>query len=137
MSGTKGQSKRLEGIKIALCDPMYSGSIEYRTYVQGIGWMDWKKDGAMSGTSGRSLRLEAINIRLTGEMAEKYDIYYRVQAQTYGWLGWAKNGEDAGTVGPSKRLEAIQILLVKKGGRAPADNWGGYACTTKAACKYQ
>ena len=32
----------------------------------------------MSGTQGRALRLEAIKIRLTGELANKYDIYYRV-----------------------------------------------------------
>jgi len=137
MSGTKGQSRRLEGIKISLIDPKYQGGIEYKTYVQGIGWMDTVRDGQMSGTSGRSLRLEAIQIRLTGEMSEKYDVYYRVQSQTYGWMGWAKNGEDAGTVGPSKRLEAIQILLVKKGGSKPADNWGGYMATFKDPCKYQ
>ena len=37
-----------------------------------------------------------IQIRLTGEAAEKYDIYYRVHCQDDGWLGWAKNGEKAG-----------------------------------------
>ena len=77
------------------------------------------QDGAMSGTSGQAKRLEAIQIRLTGEMAQHYDIYYRVHAQTYGWLGWAKNGEKAGTEGLAKRLEAIQIVLVEKGGAAP------------------
>ena len=68
----------------------------------------------MSGTSGQAKRLEAIQIRLTGKIAEEYDVYYRVQAQSYGWLGWAKNGETAGTEGLSKRLEAIQIMLVRK-----------------------
>ena len=55
-----------------------------------------------------------IKINLTGEMAEKYDIYYRVHAQNFGWLDWAKNGAASGTEGYSYRLEAIEIKLVKK-----------------------
>ena len=73
----------------------------------------------MSGTSGEAKRLEAIQILLTGEMANKYDIYYRVHAQTYGWLAWAKNGESAGTEGLAKRLEGIEIVLVNKGESPP------------------
>lgn len=76
----------------------------------------------MSGTSGESKRLEAIQIRLTGEMANYYDVYYRVHAQSYGWLGWAKNGASAGTAGYAKRLEGIEIRLVKKGAAAPGSS---------------
>ena len=68
----------------------------------------------MSGTEGQSLRLEAIKIKLTGDIANYYDIYYRVHSQNFGWLGWAKNGESAGTEGYSYRLEGIQIKLIKK-----------------------
>ena len=119
-SGTVGQSKRLEGIKIKLADASVSGDVCYRTHIQTYGWeKNWKTNGEMSGTSGQAKRLEAIEIKLTGEMAEKYDIYYRVHAQTFGWLGWAKNGESAGTSGYAKRLEGIQIVLVQKGGEAP------------------
>ena len=74
----------------------------------------------MSGTEGEAKRLEAIEIRLTGEMAEHYDVYYRVHAQTYGWLNWAKNGERSGTAGLAKRLEGIEIVLVEKGTTPPA-----------------
>ena len=77
-------------------------------------------DGVVSGTTGQAKRLEAIEIKLTGELAEKYDVYYRVHAQTFGWLNWAKNGQTAGTVGYAKRLEGIQIVLVPKGGKAPS-----------------
>lgn len=117
VSGTVGQSKRLEGINIKLSN--INGSIEYKTHVQDIGWQDWKSNGQMSGTSGQSKRLEAIQIKLSGEAANQYDVYYRVHAQDYGWLDWAKNGESAGTEGYSKRLEGIQIVLVPKGGNAP------------------
>ncbi len=66
---TSGQSKRLEAINISLSNPLYSGSIEYQTHVQDIGWQGWKANGQMAGTSGQSKRLEAIRIKLTGEMA--------------------------------------------------------------------
>lgn len=118
-SGTSGQSLRLEGIKISLDNPKYDGNIEYRTHVQNIGWQSYVKNGAMSGTQGRSLRLEAIQIRLTGTMAQKYDIYYRVHCQKFGWMGWAKNGASAGSAGYSYRLEAIEICVVEKGQPAP------------------
>ncbi len=117
ISGTSGQSKRLEAISIVLAN--MSGGIEYRTHVQNIGWMDWTANGALSGTEGQSLRLEAIEIYLTGAAADLYDVYYRVHAQQFGWMDWAKNGQSAGTAGYAYRLEAIQIILVAKGGSAP------------------
>lgn len=128
LSGTSGQSKRLEGINIKLQN--LSGSVEYQTHVQDIGWQGWKSNGAMAGTSGQSKRLEAIKIKLSGDAANKYDIYYRVHAQDYGWLGWAKNGESAGSEGYSKRLEGIEIKLVKKGGAAPGSTSRPFVCKT-------
>lgn len=127
MSGTSGQSLRLEGIHISLSPNLYTpgvtGSIEYRTHIQNIGWeSSYVSDGAMSGTSGRALRLEAIQIRLTEDMADLYDVYYRVHAQNVGWMGWAKNDERAGTAGFAYRLEGIKIVLVPKGGAAPDSN---------------
>ena len=118
MSGTSGESKRLEGIRIRL-EEAEGMSVEYRTHVQTYGWQNYVKDDEMSGTSGEAKRLEAINIRLTGEHADEYDIYYCVHVQTFGWLGWAKNGEAAGTAGYAKRLEGIRILIRKKGESAP------------------
>lgn len=132
MSGTSGQSKRLEGIEIDITNQDYYGDIVYTTHVQSYGWQDdlndittWSCNGEMSGTSGEAKRLEAICIALTDDMGEQYDIYYRVHAQSYGWLGWAKNGEAAGTAGYGKRLEGIQIVLVPKGGLAPDKHYGG------------
>jgi uncharacterized protein YjdB len=134
MSGTFGEAKRLEGIKIQLTNKQYSGGITYRTHVQSYGWEKvWKNDGEISGTVGEAKRLEAIQIELTGEMEENYDVYYRVHAQSYGWLGWAKNGEAAGTAGYAKRLEAIQIVLVPKGNSEPAANYGGVSSATSTA----
>ena len=64
ISGTQGQSKRLEGIQIELVGaPGYH--IEYKTHIQDIGWeTSWKRDGQISGTTGKSKRLEGIQIRI-------------------------------------------------------------------------
>lgn len=126
ISGTSGEAKRLEAIRIRLNNPDYEGSVEYCTHVQTYGWQEWKSDDAVSGTQGEAKRMEAIRIRLTGEMAENYDIYYRTHVQTYGWLDWAKNGEIAGSTDASKRMEALQIKLVKKGGAAPGNEGRPY-----------
>lgn len=120
-SGTSGQAKRLEGIYIDYVGTEYSGGITYCTHIQDVGWQDWKTDGQLSGTTGQSKRLEGIKIKLTGDVANYYDVYYRVHCECFGWLGWAKNGEFSGTEGMGKRLEAIQIVLVAKGGAAPGN----------------
>lgn len=131
ISGTFGESKRLEAIRIKLNNDLLGceGGVRYTTHVQYEGWQGdindsskWSADGQMSGTSGKALRLEAICIALYGEASEKYDVYYRVHAQDHGWLGWAKNGAPAGTAGQSRRLEGIQIVLMPKGAGAPDDS---------------
>lgn len=119
LSGTTGQSKRVEAIKISLKNTPYTGGISYKTHIQDYGWLNSVSNGAVSGKTGQSKQAEAIQISLTGEMSKYYDVYYRVHSQTYGWLGWAKNGQSAGTQGLSKRVEAIEIRLVKKGNAAP------------------
>ncbi len=114
VGGTVGRSLRLEGMRIGLQQQPYAGGIEYRAHVQNLGWQGWARNGALSGTSGRGLRLEAIQIRLTGQMAERYDVRYRAHVQNIGWMDWVRNGEVAGTTGRSYRLEAIQVQLVPK-----------------------
>lgn len=127
IAGTIGQSKRMETMSISvknLTDANSDLGIAYNAHVQSYGWQGktndastWKKDGQNAGTVGKAKRLEAIQIKLTGEDAEKYDVYYRVHAQSYGWLNWAKNGEISGTAGCAKRLEGIQIIVVEKGAK--------------------
>ena len=111
MSGTSGESKRLEGIEIKINDIVPGASIKYRTHVQDYGWQEWKSNGEMSGTSGESKRLEGIEIKL--ENAPGYSIEYRTHVQDYGWQEWKRNGEMSGTSGESKRLEGIEIRIVK------------------------
>ena len=122
VSGTEGQSKRLEAIKIRLEDKPMSGGIEYQTHIQNQGWeKKWAADDTLSGTEKKSLRLESIRIRLTGDLAKNYHVWYRVHAQDVGWMDWAKDGADAGTTGYSRRLEAIQIRVLPLNAPAPGN----------------
>ena len=121
VSGTTGQSKRFEAIKIGINNLPYEGSIEYSTHIEDYGWQNYVNNEEISGTIGESKRIEAIKIRLTGEISNYYDVYYRVHIQDYGWLDWAKNNQKAGSDSLSLRLEAIEIELVKKDNSAPGD----------------
>ena len=136
-SGTVGQALRLEAIKIKLTNSdgtdfdTTNGGIEYRVHVQKNGWeKEYLANDELSGTVGEAKRLEAIQIRLTGKVADYYDVYYRVQAEKFGWLGWAKNDEEAGTSGYGYRLEGIQVVLVEKDGEAPTEA-GGVAASSR------
>lgn len=118
-SGTVGQGLRMEGLKASLSNIPGKGTISYRAHIQNKGWVDFVNDGSVTGGEMTGLRLEAIEMKLTGEVADLYDIYYRIHAQQFGWLDWAKNGESAGTAGYFFRVEGIEIKLVSKGGAAP------------------
>ena len=102
-SGTSGQAKRLEGIKINLGDTGYSGGIQYRTHVQTYGWQGWKQNGELSGTTGQAKRLEAIQIKLTGELANHYDIYYRTHVQNSDGLDGQK----------MEKVLVLQVMLIE------------------------
>ena len=112
LSGTTGEAKRLEAIKINIENSDIDGSIDYQVHVQSHGWMESVSNGELSGTTGEAKRLEAIKISLSGAIADYYKVMYRVHVQSYGWLPWVSNGELAGTTGEAKRLEAIEIKLV-------------------------
>jgi uncharacterized protein YjdB len=63
MSGTEGEGKRLEAIKIQLTGADKNKyDVYYRVHAQNYGWLNWAKNGAAAGTSGLGYRLEAIQI---------------------------------------------------------------------------
>ncbi|WP_423055519.1 hypothetical protein [Acetobacterium carbinolicum] len=73
-AGTKGESLRIEAIKIRLADasgnPVENMHVFYRGHVQNIGNMpqddnQWDQDGEQLGTVGSSLRLEALQVKVS------------------------------------------------------------------------
>ncbi|WP_125775579.1 hypothetical protein [Antribacter gilvus] len=124
IAGTTGLAKRVEALLFSTF--VGSAGIEAQAHVQTYGWMPWASQGIPVGTTGEAKRVEAFRIRLTGDLAQQYDVYYRTHAQSFGWLGWAKNGAPSGTAGFAYRLEAVQVLLVPKGGPAPSGTGPAY-----------
>ncbi|WP_425956322.1 N-acetylmuramoyl-L-alanine amidase [Xylanimonas sp. McL0601] len=121
-AGTTGRSLRVEAVTFALPKPPVSGGIECSAQVQGSGWLAYAPAGRICGSVGQGLRVEAIKLRLTGNLAQKYDVLYRVHVQNIGWMGWARSGAVAGTTGMAMRTEALQVRLVPKGQAAPASS---------------
>ena len=114
-------SKRLEGLTVSLGPSKYTGGVTYRTYIQDEGWKDWVSNGSISAGKKKNKRVEALQIKLTGDMAEHYNLYYRVYVQSFGWLDWAENGQTAGSTGVYRRIEKLQIVLREKDSGEPGD----------------
>ncbi|MBI4857292.1 MAG: hypothetical protein HY818_11200 [Acetobacterium woodii] len=119
LSGTFGQSKRLEALKVKLTGDFPAGAtIDTEVHVQNYGNLGPFNMGTTAGTTGEGLRLE--NICLTLKNLPGYTLFYDVHVQNQGWLRdendsstWFKSGETAGTVALGLRLEGIRIKLVK------------------------
>lgn len=63
LSGTQGESKRLEALSIELTGADADAyDVYYRTHVQNIGWTGWAKNGQDCGSAGFGYRMEAMQI---------------------------------------------------------------------------
>lgn len=123
-AGTTGRGYQLEALQIQCPNFLGGNGINYRAHIEDAGWLSWQNSGGTAGTVGKAKRIEAVQIKLTGVLADTFNVYYRAHCADYGWLGWACNGESAGTTGGAKQMEAIQIKLVPK---SDSINKGGAA----------
>ena len=121
-AGRVRTGKRIEGFAVKKAAGMPAGSIVYRSYVQTKGWTPWVRDGQYSGTKGQSLRMEAFQVKLTGALAQSYDVYYRAYVTGLGWLAWTKNSGTVGTKQCSLSIEGFQLRLVRKAAKKPVEN---------------
>ena len=127
-AGTTGRGLALEALRVSLSSSDYSdgSAVQVDAHVSGVGWQGWDSPSpSEGGTTGQARAVEAVRLRLTGAIADDYDVWYRVHAAGIGWMGWAKDGEDAGTTGFSRQLEAVQVKLVRKGEAAPSNDDSG------------
>ena len=88
MSGTSGEAKRLEAIRIALTGEMAEHyDVYYRVHAQSFGWLGWAKNGEAAGTAGLAKRLEGIQIVLVPKNgkapATRYQGITSVRTQAY------------------------------------------------------
>ncbi|MCA9780343.1 MAG: matrixin family metalloprotease [Candidatus Eremiobacteraeota bacterium] len=113
-SGTRGQSRRLEGFQIAIATSIQGLSCRYMAHLEGIGDTGWVNEGQFVGTRGQSRRLEGFAIELTGPQAPNYDVIYMGHLQNSGDTGYARNGQFCGTRGQSRRLEGLLVRVQRK-----------------------
>lgn len=111
VSGTTGQSLRMEGLKI---DTTKLGEVttNVEAHIQNVGWKKYNniKPDTLIGTTGESKRIEALRIEMLGlETGKK--LKYRVHLSGEGWTTWVENGYATGSVGLSKAIEAVQLLI--------------------------
>ncbi|WP_373483281.1 hypothetical protein [Acetobacterium sp.] len=119
LSGTVGESKRLEAMLVGLTGSLPEGAtIQTYVHVQNRGDLGPFAMGNEAGTSGQGLRLESIRLVLNNMPG--YRLLYNVQVQNKGWLKdtsnpetWFKSGETAGTSGEGLRLEGLRIKIVE------------------------
>ena len=124
-SGNVGDSNAIEALEARVNWYGHKGQISSRAHVAGIGWQNWTTGTA--GTTGRSKAVEAVQFKLSGEVANSYDVWYRVYSSKLGgWLGWASNGSSAGSAGKGAAIQGVQIKLVAKGGKAPGSTAGRF-----------
>lgn len=113
-SSISDSSNYLEAVQILLGNGLNKNfDIQYRAHVEWVGWQGWVKDGATAGTVGENQAIQAIEMKLTGVLANYYNIEYRACVEGT-WQGWVSNGATAGTTGQSKNMTNLQIRLVKK-----------------------
>lgn len=121
-AGTEGLSLRIEAIELKLIKKgddsptditmpyIKKCDLKYSSYIQNIGWMENKSNGAVSGTVGKGLRMEAVRIYLENCNIGG-NVEYSTMCESYGWQPYVSDGNISGITGNSKRVEAIKIRL--------------------------
>lgn len=118
-SGFSGKSVEAIRLKLNNLPKNMTGSILYQVNLEST-WGTYVKDNTVAGSAVKKKQMEAISIMVTGDLADKWDVYYHVQSKGFGWMAWAKNGQKAGTYGYGYPIEGIEVKIVQKGGLMPS-----------------
>lgn len=94
------------------------GTIAYQVNLSGQGWLEWAENRMDGGKTDTAAPLEALKMKLTGDLADHYDVYYSV-LQTGTWTQWVKNGEKAGVDGQGLRIDGFKVSIAVKGQLPP------------------
>ena len=97
-----------------------TGTVAYEVNLSGSGWLPQQENLAEAGGSADTKPLEAVKIRLTGQLAQEYDIYYSI-LQNGTWTELSMNGENAGIEGQGLRMDGLRIAVRKKGSEKPGE----------------
>lgn len=119
MAGTEGKNLQIEAIRIQRTPRngvALLGNIQYRLYLEGVGWQDWKDEGQISGTTDQGLKAEGIEIRTVGITGYTIEYESCVQDQTNlissKWQAPTRDGGMSGTwntISTGLKLEGIKM----------------------------
>ena len=92
---------------------MENYTVQYKTYIQGIGWQKWVSDSQLSGTTGSGLRIEAIQIQVLKkeEKIVEPEAEYQVHISNRGWQDTVSEDKIAGTTGQASGIDSLKINL--------------------------
>lgn len=123
VSGTVGQSRAIEAIKLTLSSNLSDTyDIWYRVHSANVGWLGWTSNGEPAGTQGYAYPIEAIQIKVILKNAqdapargdafkdhaqEPPTVSYRSHISNVGWTSAVTNGNTSGFVNPGNAIEAL------------------------------
>lgn len=124
-SGTVGQSRAIEAIKLSLSGGLSdSYDIWYRVHSANVGWLGWTSNGEPAGTQGYAYQIEAIQIKVLPKNAqdapargdafrdhsqEPPTVSYRSHVSNVGWMGAVADGKTSGVIDSRNAIEALSL----------------------------
>ncbi len=112
--GTRGESRMLEGFRIAFSPALPGLSFQYMIDSPGASNTSWEDEGTFIGTRtsrGESSPIRAFAIKLTGPLRKLYTVEYMAHFSNVGDTAWVADGAFCGTPGWNHRLEGLQIIV--------------------------
>lgn len=139
-SGTVGQSRAIEAIKLSLSGGLSdSYDIWYRVHSANVGWLGWASNGEPAGTQGYAYQIEAIQIKVLPKNAqdapargdafrdhsqEPPTVSYRSHISNVGWMGVVADGKTSGVIDSRNAIEALSLNAIEA--LSLSVNWYGH-----------
>lgn len=127
-SGTVGQSRAIEAIKLSLSGGLSdSYDIWYRVHSANVGWLGWASNGEPAGTQGYAYQIEAIQIKVLPKNAqdapargdafrdhsqEPPTVSYRSHISNVGWMGVVADGKTSGVIDSRMQSRHCRLVLI-------------------------
>lgn len=126
-SGTVGQSRAIEAIKLSLSGGLSdSYDIWYRVHSANVGWLGWASNGEPAGTQGYAYQIEAIQIKVLPKNAqdapargdafrdhsqEPPTVSHRSHVSNVGWMSAVADGKTSGVIDSRNAIEALSLSV--------------------------
>lgn len=120
VAGTLNHNNRLEGLRVFFKSGGREGTLQYRVCRSGERWSKWGDVSSTARKIAKTRGISDIQLRLTGELADTYEVLYRTHMSGVGWDPWVVGPTLSGWVDKRNRIDALSIKLVKKNSKSAA-----------------